>query len=609
MATVVAVVLSAVLACRALGPSLLEPSAWLAGVWSHPDTLSNHWLLAWVAEQVQTGGSLVHNDRYYWPVGDAPFLAGNGAEGLLYAPFHAVWGWPAAVMPYLLLVLGLNGLAGWLVGRAAGASSWASLAPLSVFAVSPYVFQHLAAGRFSQASVCWLLLFVAAWLRVLERPTPLRGLLAGLALALSSVFYWYYAWFGVILAGILLLARGLSVLRAPGVWVAVCTAGLLVGPWLGFHLLHWSDIVGTAEVAFPHPESRLDVATATPAPWLERGREEGRAVPLATWAASLCGVAVCLRRVGSPPAGWGPPRWAAAGLLSAWVVFAALSLGPVGPWAPFTVFYGAAGVLRRFWWPLRHTVVLHLVTGVLAAWALTAVGEALRRRGARRPGLAVAGVSFLLVAAAPAWLSHRNLPDRIPLSRLGEVDPAYAQLAERGPGVLVEPPLSPRAAGTQQHLIYQRTHGKPLLSGHALWVDRVRPEAWDRHVASQSLLAQLQALEEGRLPEGALQVDPAEVRALVAGGVRWFSVNREAFPLALRTTAEAYEAAFGVLFGPPVLRGRRLKIWDGERYTGVASVSVPASSWPSDLPLPPAGQPLLAPRPPAALFPDALGAR
>ena len=598
--------LSLALAVRALGPSLTDPAAWLPGVWSHPDTLSNHWLLAWVAEQLAGGGSVVHNDRYYWPVGDAPFLAGNGAEGILYAPFHAVLGWPEAVPRYLLLVLFLNGMSGWCVGRAAGAGPWASLASLSVFAASPYVFQHLAAGRFSQASVCWLVFFVAAWLRLLARPTPRWGLLAGLLWTATSLFYWYYAWFGILVAAILLAARGLRVLRAPGVWVAAGVALALAGPWLGFHLSHWSEIVGTAEGVFPHPESRLDVATVSLAPWLEQGREAGRAVPLATWIAGLCGLGVGLRRFGPTPTPDGPPRWIVAGLLACWLVFAALALGPVSSGAPFSVLYGAAGVLRRFWWPLRHTVVLHVVTAALAGWALTALGDTLRRRALHRPELVVVGAALLLAAAAPAWLAHRSLPDRVPLSRMGEPDAAYRALAEQEPGVLVEPPLSPRVAGTQQHLLYQRTHGMPLLSGHALWVDRVRPPAWDAYVASEPLLAQLQAMEEGRLEGGLLHVDPAAMEALVDQGVRWFAVNREAFPFALRSTAVAYEAAFEGLFGSPVLRGRRLKIWDAARYTGALQVDVPVTNWPDDLPVPPAGQPLLAPRPPSALFPDAL---
>ena len=51
------------------------------GNWVHPDNLSNHWLLVWVAERVMSGESLLHNDTYYWPVGDAPLEALRSARG------------------------------------------------------------------------------------------------------------------------------------------------------------------------------------------------------------------------------------------------------------------------------------------------------------------------------------------------------------------------------------------------------------------------------------------------------------------------------------------------------------------------------------------------
>lgn len=600
-----AVLLSLLLAARALGPALFAPQRALPGVWSHPDTLSNHWLLCWVAEQAQAGGSLVHNDRYYWPVGDAPLLAGNGAEGFVYLPFHLVLGWPQAVPPYLLLILTLNGLAAWLAARAMGAGPWASLAALGVFAVNPGVHQHLAAGRFSQASVCWLLLFVAAWVHLLRKPTVARGVWAGLAMAATCFFYWYYGWFALLAAGVFVAARKGAPLRQPGVWVAVAVAAAAVGPWLGFHLAHWESIPGTGEAVFPHPESRLDVATLTLAPLVERGREAGRAVPLLTWLANLGGAGLALAAARRRTTLVEP--WVARSLLACWLLFALLSFGPAFPGAPYTLVYGGLAVLRRFWWPLRHAVVTQLVAAVFAAWLLTALRHRLEQAGATRAGGGVVAlVAVVLLAASPAWLAARGLPHRVPTSRMDAVDDAYTELAALPAGVLVEPPLSPRAAGTQQHLVYQRTHGKVLLTGHALWVDRVRPDAWDDYVAGQSLLAQLQQMEEGSLENNRLEVDPAEIESLVGQGVRWFSVNREVFPLALRGTADAYEQAFTALFGLPVLRGKRLKIWDAARYTGVGEVQLAPAPWPADLSLPPPGQPLQARRPRSALFPDAM---
>ena len=79
-----------------LGPATLEPNSRLVGNWMHPDCLSNHWLLVWVAERTLGFESLLHNTAYYAPIGDAPWLAGNGSQGLFYSPFHALLSWPAS---------------------------------------------------------------------------------------------------------------------------------------------------------------------------------------------------------------------------------------------------------------------------------------------------------------------------------------------------------------------------------------------------------------------------------------------------------------------------------------------------------------------------------
>jgi hypothetical protein len=46
----------------------------------HPDCISNHWLMVFVAEQLAGGGSILHNDRYYWPIGDALCWPGTGEK-------------------------------------------------------------------------------------------------------------------------------------------------------------------------------------------------------------------------------------------------------------------------------------------------------------------------------------------------------------------------------------------------------------------------------------------------------------------------------------------------------------------------------------------------
>jgi hypothetical protein len=72
---------------------------------------------------------------------------------------------------------------------------------------------------------------------------------------------------------------------------------------------------------------------------------------------------------------------------------------------------------------------------------------------------------------------------------------ALAALPE---GVVLTPPIAPQAAGSQWALMAQRAHRHPLLVGHAPWVDRVRPAAWDAAVAEDpaAIFARFRAFSE-----------------------------------------------------------------------------------------------------------------
>ena len=195
-----AFLLSLVCAMAALAPAVADPTGTIVCNYVHPDCLSNHYLLVWVAEQLAHGQSLLHNDRYYWPIGDAPWLAGNGSEGFLYLPFHLIWGWPLGSNLYLVMILTLNGLAGYRLARALGASPLASLAAAPTGALLLYPIHELGAGRFSQASACWLGFFLAEWILLVREGSEasfFRAVKAGIFLFVTSFFYWYHGLFGV----------------------------------------------------------------------------------------------------------------------------------------------------------------------------------------------------------------------------------------------------------------------------------------------------------------------------------------------------------------------------------------------------------------------------
>ena len=148
------VCLSLLIAVLRLGPVFWNPSQYSVGGWGHPDNLGNHWLLVWVAEQLGSGSSILHNTRYYAPIGDHPWLAGNGSEGFLYAPLHWLLGWPTAVVPLVVIYFVGIGLGGYTIAIQAGASRWAGLVASMVLTASGFWTREMNAGRFSGWMVC-----------------------------------------------------------------------------------------------------------------------------------------------------------------------------------------------------------------------------------------------------------------------------------------------------------------------------------------------------------------------------------------------------------------------------------------------------------------------
>ena len=538
-------------------PAPVRPDI-VIGHWNHPDGLSNHWLLVWVAEHVLQGRDLLHNDQYYWPIGDWPMLAGNGGEGLLYLPFHLAFGWPYGVTAYAVTVLVAQGTAaGWAAGRLGGGPVGAAVAA-AAFAANPYVLQELGSGRFTQMDAVWLAIALGAaavWLQDARHgapppPTPV-AVAVGAAWGIASALYWYHGYF-VALAALPLLAVHVAARRGlPARSIAIATGtGLVVlaGP-LAWFLSHWSLIPGTDEdLDFPHREAWGDGLPLL-LPLDVHGAHQGFAMSAVALVLAAVALAVDARR---------RDAWTSASLLALGLFAWSLAAGPrfLGEWpGPYELFYGGAAVLRRFWWPSRHLVLVQWAVAVLAGRGAAHLLAPLGRR-ARTVG------AIALVAATPAALALQDDLWQVPLSRW-ERPAFYERLAELPDGVVAELPISPRLAGTQQTLIYQLVHHKRLLGGHAAWVNRVRPAAWDRRLADNSFFAGLVAWEEGRTDR--VTFNGADLVALRDEGLRWITSNPEYPP---RGMTDAAAAVMRPLFGEPVIAIGAARCWDITRWTG-----------------------------------------
>ncbi|MCB9743609.1 MAG: hypothetical protein H6740_13495 [Alphaproteobacteria bacterium] len=547
-----------------------HPGAVLVGDWTHPDCLGNHWLLVWVAEQLEAGQGLLHNDRYYWPVGDAPWLAGNGSEGLLYLPFHALLGWPVGVGVLMLLVLVGNTLAGYALGRAAGGGPYGALITAAAAGSLTYVVQEMGSGRFTQADITWLTLGLAGLFALREGARWPVAIGTGLAMGLAAALYWYHGLFLALAAGVVVATRLLHRERLP--WpqlLGAAAVGLAIAlPVLAIYLGNWELIPGTGvEEPFPHPEAIGDSLRVELPIGVDDGRMVSQAVSLPVLLLALLALGRRLLRFSDRPG-------ADAALIGVTAIFFALALGVNGPL--YEPLHGLAAPLRRFWWPHRYIVVAQLSLAALAARGVAVVP--LRARSLVALALALGVSPALRLAGEPVRIhqSAVKLPPEL-----------YVQISALPGEVLLSLPFSPQLASTQTPLIYQLYHQKRMLNGHAPWVDRVRPPAWDRMIAENSFLAGLAAYERAEPgwpgPDGVWRFEAADLQRLIDEGLAVIVVDMEHFPLRARPLVEGLRATFDALFGSPAVRDKRAWAWETSGWTGEGEVEPPPWSWPPGL--------------------------
>jgi len=582
-AVLVAIAIAIVLAFVMLGPAIQNPKSRIVGNWNHPDCLGNHWLLVWVAEQLLSFQSILHNPSYYAPFGDAPWLAGNGSEGFLYAPFHALWGWPFGSNIYVFFICIFNGLSAYVLARCVGAGKWASLVCLSAIASSPYVAMELSSGRFSQANLGFFLLSIGLFFSVRKHPTKYNCIGLAIAGALCCLFYFYYAFFLVIIGGVILLVDRFQKKSPPkAFWAAIGIAFVLLLPLFWTFFSNWALIPGSDETVFPHPESRYHSASFRP---LDLLAGEARFVALAQSLPILLLLGygfIARHRKKQQTETW---MFFGIGLMAWW-----LSIGPEG--GLYTVIYGVHPFLERFWWPYRHGIILTTFWAVLAAKNMPPVWE-----NKVWPVL-------LIVCLVPLSFHMQGVSIQAKTSRISEAPAFYTNLAKREGSMILQTPLNPKLGAIQTPLIYQLYHQKRMLNGHAPWVERVRPPKWDAMLQSNSFLSALVNYEAG-IASGQVNFDPAHLEELKKKGLRYLIVDQEFYLLSLRKLTQNTRKAIERLFGPPLknMGGKRVWAFDIHNWSGDNYWVFDEWTWPHQLKTPPTGQALQGRRHPSTLFP------
>lgn len=506
---------------------------------------------------------------------------------LLSWPLEALLGDPLYYNVKCVLVLALNGVGGYALGRSLFRDPAAATACGLVLALSPYALYEIDNGRVRQALMFPLALYALHLVRLWRKPSLREAALAGLWAGLSSAVYLYYGMAAVLFT--LIFVGCASALRLDGrltlrrlqlgllvLMTALCVTLPFTWAYLDRRLrgeeipeVQWlRDFPTLQELTSPNPETVLKQND----PLLnsvQRFRNDSMPWQYAfmpgwhrnlPWVFSLLGLLALPLALAFRSPGWrGLVPW----LLGA-AFFYLLTLGPyfkTGPTdayvgdgvaSPYVLLFKYLPFFSRLFSPVRMTAMMLVCLGVLVGACLHVVFTRFRAGAWVR----AASVALVLVLVAHGMRMSNQASMRTTRVLVPDY---YRKLAAEPFCTIVELPF--RTGDFLQN--YQTVHEKKLLLG---WSDGAVPPGFP----PESEIAALTRVIE-RLPENTflqfledLNVRPAEARAFTPadlefmrkeGGVRYVIVHERGCYLVAKDGAAHYRAILDALtrhFGPPV---------------------------------------------------------
>ncbi len=480
------------------------------------DGFGTHWFFWYVREAMAGRTGWIHTDLLFFPWGKDVYVhtGGNLLDAVLAAPLIVVFGSTLGYNLWIALLLAGNGWAGARLGRAMGArDGWpAGLALI----LNPYVLYEIEAGRPMQAFLVFPAL-ATAWLWTLA--SWRQAVLAGVAIGISGVGYWYYGLVLGVLAGmngLLCVTMGPRRIQAGLRHLVVGAVALMVAlpfAWPMLQALTTASVPGLLALDGTGVIAPLSLRTV-------EGDAEGVYVLalLRGKAGSLIddgglrfnGGAAPLLAVDALVLAWAFWKGPARGRLAVWCVVAlVIASGPafvVGDELIRNPIYlaavSASGILRRWWWPGRAVFVIHLV----AAGAVARMAE---RRWV--------GAALLLGAMV-------QLLPVLPLSTWNATVPAPVRCLATLDGAVVDVPY----LTDQRNLWFQTTHHRPLLGGMLVKKPAFGGAQAAALVASNSYLAAIGAIGERRWTSD-LTYTLSDREAVLKLGYHWILVRTDWF--------------------------------------------------------------------------------
>ncbi len=521
-------------------PTLIHPTSAVIG---HPgnDVWNHIWGYWWVSEELKAGRMpLVTNLMHFPDVSRLFFIDMFGS--IVTLPIQWMLGPVAAINAIVFLCFWSAGFSAWLLGRhvlttlrgPGDVTDRLAMLVAIAYAASPHLIAQAYNGITETLFASGLPFTTLAVLRLLERPTLRRGLVAGLTGALSAIANWYFGLFAALGAVILTFTylwgrrdrvnwRGLPL---GGIVAGVVAVSLVAPVLLGFQ----STLDGANAIVQRDPkfvwESLINHNMTDVVSLVHPGRfyspdlkaltgEDLLIVTYVGWSlAALGGLGFATLRAADRV------HWVV------WVaVFGLLTLGPYlyfnGEYVtiddrriplPFLPLFDAIPAFQRISHPFRFVMGVQLGLGVLAVGGL-----------ARRPqwthalGCVLVLAESLLASPAP-W----------PLATSDVYMPAYTQTLHDDPvpGAVVDLPINVPNLERAVYLYYQTVHGRP--SPYSL--NELLPLILSRsHLTRAVLIAEGGQLDSLPPSLGSLDLVVAG-RAMARLGVRYIVVHEHMYP-------------------------------------------------------------------------------
>jgi hypothetical protein len=461
--------LGVLLACLMTWPLVTAPGR--LGRTTTMDGLYSIWNVAWVARTIGTRPFALFDANIFSPHRNTlAYSEANLVAGIVAIPAWLLTGNAYAAHSSALLFAFASTFVGmWLLLRQLTNDAASAVTGSILFAFCPYFYSHTAHIQLLMAG--GIPLSMLALHRLADAPSPGKGLVLGVALAIQGLACAYYGIFAGLMVGyaVLFFAATRRLWRDQAFWTAVviaaATAGLAVLPFF----VHYIELQRTSGFARSIEDAQRYAATwqsylASPAhahqPILRLARNLGWRMGEVLFPGVLAivlGVAGIAMSLG--PAADGSRARERLGLYGSLAVLACwVSFGPSA--GLYTAFYRFVPLFTFLRAPSRFGVLLAFVLAIFAAMAVSAL---LRRTGRRRAVAYGMGALALLELNVVPFPWGRALP----------VSTNYTLLAAMPRGVVAEFPFYGERMAYPlhaQYMVLSTSHWMPLVNGYSDYI-------------------------------------------------------------------------------------------------------------------------------------------